>query len=263
MHNTLDTFKTDLNNNLPRQVRSVVQQIQGEDQGKWLEGSPSTPHPGGGGTSSQANHGALANVSQTNPGVNLSLQQPYYQTMAYRPNIPPMGCGIPHGPVPDVLFPRTAAYGTPNTIADGEMTDGVCEQIARTLREFGFNLKGCSWIYQKPYPDYFNTIPYPRGFRVLDFTKFTRDDARTMYEHVGQFLAQVNDVGIADVHKIRLFPLSLSSTAFNWFTSLASNSINSWPCLEQKFHDYFYNGKAELRLSDLTVIRQPRILEKV
>jgi hypothetical protein len=49
MHNTLETFKTDLNNNLPRQVRSVVQQIQGEAQGKRLEGSPSTPHPGGGG----------------------------------------------------------------------------------------------------------------------------------------------------------------------------------------------------------------------
>jgi hypothetical protein len=30
MHSTLKTFETDLNNNLLRQVRSVVQQIQGE-----------------------------------------------------------------------------------------------------------------------------------------------------------------------------------------------------------------------------------------
>jgi hypothetical protein len=36
------------------------------------------------------------------------------------------------------------------------------------------------------------------------------------------------------VHKIRLFPLSLSSTAFNWFTSLAPNSIDNWPTLEQR-----------------------------
>jgi hypothetical protein len=49
MRNTLETFKTDLSNNLPRQVRSVVQQILGETQGKRLEGSPSTPHPGWGG----------------------------------------------------------------------------------------------------------------------------------------------------------------------------------------------------------------------
>jgi hypothetical protein len=91
---------------------------------------------------------------------------------------------------------------------------------------------------------------------VLDFTKSTGDDTRTTYEHVGQFLAQVNDTGITDTHKIRLFPLSLSGTAFNWFTSSAPNSIDNWLTLEQRFHEYFYNEEAELRLSDLTAIRK-------
>jgi hypothetical protein len=59
-----------------------------------------------------------------------------------------------------------------------------------------------------------------------------------------------------DVHRIRLFPLSLSGTSFNWFTSLAPNSVDNWVTLEQKFDDYFYNGEVELRLSDLTVVRQ-------
>jgi hypothetical protein len=58
------------------------------------------------------------------------------------------------------------------------------------------------------------------------------------------------------MHKIRLFPLSLSSTTFNWFTSLAPNSIDNWLTLEHRFHEYFYNGEAKLRLSDLTAIRQ-------
>jgi hypothetical protein len=53
------------------------------------------------------------------------------------------------------------------------------------------------------------------------------DDAKTMYEHIGQFLSQVNDVGITDVHKIRMFPLSLIGAACNWFTSLPPNSIDS------------------------------------
>jgi hypothetical protein len=61
---------------------------------------------------------------------------------------------------------------------------------------------------------------------------------------------------MTDVHRIRLFPLSLSETAFNWFTSLAPNSIDTWPSPEQKFHDYFYNGEVELRLFDLTAVRQ-------
>jgi hypothetical protein len=82
------------------------------------------------------------------------------------------------------------------------------------------------------------------------------DDAKTTYEHIGQFLAQVNDVGITDMHKIRMFALSLTGAAFNWFTSLPPNSIDSWVSLEQKLHNYFYNGEVELRLSDLMSLSQ-------
>jgi hypothetical protein len=89
-----------------------------------------------------------------------------------------------------------------------------------------------------------------------DFAKFNGDDSKNIYEHIGQILAQINDVGITDVHRIRLFPLSLSDTGFNWFTSLAPNSIETWVVLEQKFHEYFYNGEVEPRLSDLTTVRQ-------
>jgi hypothetical protein len=94
------------------------------------------------------------------------------------------------------------------------------------------------------------------GFRVLDLARFMGDDAKTMYEHIGQFLAQVNDVGITNVYKIRMFSLSPTRASFNWFTSLPPNSIDSWVSLEQKFHDYFYKGEVELRLSDLTSLRQ-------
>jgi hypothetical protein len=53
-----------------------------------------------------------------------------------------------------------------------------------------------------------------------------------------------------------MFLLSLTGAAFNWFTSLPPNSIDSWVRLEQKFHDYFYNGVVELRLSYLMSLRQ-------
>jgi hypothetical protein len=63
-------------------------------------------------------------------------------------------------------------------------------------------------------------------------------------------------MGITDVHNIRMFLLSLSGVAFNWFTSLPPNLIDYWVSLEQKLHDYFYNGEVELRLSNLTSSRQ-------
>jgi hypothetical protein len=123
------------------------------------------------------------------------------------------------------------------------------------LREFGFTLKGRARSYQKSYPEYFDTIPYPWGFWVPDLSKFMGDDAKNMYEHIGQFFAQVNDVGITDVQKIRMFPLFLTGAAFKLFTS-PPNSIDSWVSLEQKFHDYIYNGEVELRLSNLMSLRQ-------
>jgi hypothetical protein len=214
----------------------------------------SIPYPGG--ASTLSSRGIPSPVTQSTPGVSPNFQQPYYQTIAYGPNIPPMGTGVPHGPIPNVLFPRTSGYITPNPRVDGEMNEGVRDQIARTLREFWFTPKGQARSYQKPYPEYFDMIPYPHGFWVPDLDKFTGDDGKTTYEHIGQFLAQVNNVGITDIHKIRMFSLSLTGRAFNWFTPLPLNSIDSWVSLEQKFHDYFYNGEVELRLSDLASLRQ-------
>jgi hypothetical protein len=164
--------------------------------------------------------------------------------MAYSPNIPPTGTGVPHGPIPNIFFSRTSAYVTPNSTVEGDINDGARDQITRTLREFRFTPKGQARSYQKLYPEYFDVIPCPRGFWVPDLAKSTG------------FLKQVNDVGITDVNKIRMFPLSLIEAAFNWFTSLPRNSIESWVSLEQKCHDYFYNREVELRLSDLTSLRQ-------
>jgi hypothetical protein len=105
--------------------------------------------------------------------------------MAYGPNIPPTGTGVPHGPIPDIFFPRTPAYVTPIPWVEGEVNDEVRDQIARTLREFRFTPKGWVMSYQKPYSEYFDMIPYPRGFRAPDLAKFTGDDAKTTYEHIG------------------------------------------------------------------------------
>ena len=46
--------------------------------------------------------------------------------------------------------------------------------------------------------------------------------------------------GSLDLLKIRIFPLSLSGTAFSWFSALAPNSIQTWYQLERKFHEHFF-----------------------
>jgi hypothetical protein len=61
MRNTLDAFKHDLESSLPRQVWTLVQQINGEVQGKRVEASSAIPSPGL--TVGQGNQGILVNVS--------------------------------------------------------------------------------------------------------------------------------------------------------------------------------------------------------
>jgi hypothetical protein len=127
------------------------------------------------------------------------------------------------------------------------------------LREsFSIEPKGQWHVYQNPHPNYYDQLACLRGYRILEFSKFSGDNGKTTLEHVGQFILQCGEVSDNDTLKLRMFPLSLSDTAFTWFTSLAPNSIFTWDQLEQKFHEYFYSGDTKLRLSHLTAIKQKR-----
>jgi hypothetical protein len=62
----------------------------------------------------------------------------------------------------------------------------LTNQLATILREsFGIEPKDRGHIYQKPYPNYYDQVPYPRGYRVSEFSKFSEDDGKTTLEHVG------------------------------------------------------------------------------
>ena len=227
---------------------------------------------------SASNSAVITSVPQSstagNRVVNFNLQQPYYQTTSYTaPSLPSMGTGVPYGPVSN-MYPNVSPQHVPhaqpllpelqlhNNVASMQQTSSLeppqnfKDQIANVLRELGLEPKGKARAYQKPYLEYVDSTPYPRGFKIPDFVKFTGEDGRSTFEHIGQFLAQISEVGTSDVYKLKLFPLSLSGTAFTWFSSLAPKSIVTWAQLEQKFHEYFYSGETELRLTDLILVKQ-------
>ena len=111
-------------------------------------------------------------------------------------------------------------------------------------------------MYQKPYPEHFIAVLYPQGYTVPDFVKFSGEGTKTTWEHVSQYLAQLGEASSIEELKVRLFPLSLTGTAFSWFVALPHGSILLWSQLEQKIHDHFYSGNNELKLSHLTPVRQ-------
>jgi hypothetical protein len=75
---------------------------------------------------------------------------------------------------------------------------------------------------------------------------------------VSQYLAQLGEASSIVALHIQLFSLSLTGTAFAWFSSLPAYSIYGWEPLEQKFHEHFYSSNSEAKLADLTSVRQAR-----
>jgi hypothetical protein len=52
--------------------------------------------------------------------------------------------------------------------------NNLTTQLATILREsFGIEPKVRGRVYQKSYTDYYDQLPYPRGYRVTEFSKFS------------------------------------------------------------------------------------------
>jgi hypothetical protein len=75
-------------------------------------------------------------------------------------------------------------------------------------------------------------------------------------EHITRFIIHYGEAENVDALRICLFSSSLSGPAFSWFTSLPANSIIKWSDLEQQFHNYFFSSIHEMKITDLTRLKQ-------
>jgi hypothetical protein len=75
-------------------------------------------------------------------------------------------------------------------------------------------------------------------------------------EHITRFIIQCGEAGKVDALRIWLFSSSISGPTFLWFTSSPANSIIKWSDLEEKFHYYFFSGIHEMKIIDLTRLKQ-------
>ena len=149
----------------------------------------------------------------------------------------------------------TPVTNRPN--ADDVGSGSIKEEVIKIFRQtFGIEPKAKCRPYQRSYPENYDYVAYPQGFKIPEFVKFTGDDSRTTLEHIGQFIIQCGEASTNDIYKLRLFPLSLSGAAFTWFISLPPNSVFTFADLEQNFHDYFFSGETELKLSHLTSVKK-------
>jgi hypothetical protein len=69
---------------------------------------------------------------------------------------------------------------TRSTVEPGVDPNNLTNQLVTILHEsFSIEAKGREHVNQKPYPDYYDQLPYPRGYRVSEFSKFSGEDGKT------------------------------------------------------------------------------------
>ena len=102
--------------------------------------------------------------------------------------------------------------------------------------QFGLRPKQQSVMYKTPYPSAYDQIPLPHKYKMPDFIKFLGQGEVSTMEHVNRFLLQLGEAANQDALRVWLFSLSLSRSAFAWFTTLPANSILYWADLEWQFH---------------------------
>ena len=145
--------------------------------------------------------------------------------------LPPNYVSAPAPQVASLVGTQVAPMPLPQ--ASSSTSDPILAKLREDLHKmfqetFGNEPKVKSRVYQKPYPEHFDAVLYPPGYKVPDFVKFSGEGTKTTWEHVSQYLAQLGEASSIEELKVRLFPLSLTGTAFSWFASLPHGSIRVW-----------------------------------
>jgi hypothetical protein len=108
-----------------------------------------------------------------------------------------------------------------------------------------------------PFPEwYYKVILPPRVKPPTEFTRFSGQDDTSTVEHIARYLMHLGEASADEAFRVRYFPLSLTGSAFQWFTSLPLQSVGTWRELEQKFHAHYFSGSTEKTLIDLTTLKQ-------
>jgi hypothetical protein len=93
--------------------------------------------------------------------------------------------------------------------------------------KFGVSVARVGQSYQKSYNHRFDTVPYPQGARIPEFSKFSGENGRSTHEHIGKFLAHLGELADGEALRVRLFSLSLTGTAFAWYACGGQISLGS------------------------------------
>ena len=199
----------------------------------------------------------VPNVTQHQPGHgatqgNQSNDLVLYQSPSNQPPHQATQTASAAQPMTSPLTPPA-----PQAVSAGGQQIDWASKIAEVMRDqFGLKPKQQNLMYRTPYPAAYDQLSLPHKYKLPDFTKFYGQGEVSTVEHINRFIVQCGEAAQHDTLKVRLFSMSLSGSAFTWFTTLPANSIIYWADLEKQFHQFFYSSIEEMKLTNLTNLRQ-------
>ncbi|XP_059658827.1 uncharacterized protein LOC132305166 [Cornus florida] len=107
-------------------------------------------------------------------------------------------------------------------------------------------------VYRKPYPDHVDAHELPRNYRYPDFSMYSGEENFSTVQHIARFTAQCGEAGPSPWLRMRLFSSSLARAAFEWYSNLPANSIQTWDKIEEAFHTHFYRTETKATLADIS-----------
>ncbi|KAM1122041.1 hypothetical protein TB1_003663 [Malus domestica] len=98
--------------------------------------------------------------------------------------------------------------------------------ITNTIKTQYEGSSNTSGLYSKPYSKKIDALRMPRGYQPPKFMQF--DGKGNPKQHVAHFVETCNNAGTEGDYLAKQFVRSLKGNAFEWYTDLEPESINSW-----------------------------------
>ncbi|KAM1154915.1 hypothetical protein ACFX2B_025641 [Malus domestica] len=128
------------------------------------------------------------------------------------------------------------------------------EMITNTIKAQYEGSSHTSLFYSKPYSKKIDALKMPRGYQPPKFMQF--DGKGNPKQHVAHFVETCNNAGTEGDYLAKQFVRSLKGNAFEWYTDLEPESINSWEQLEREFLNRFYSTRRTVSMLELTSTKQ-------
>uniref|UniRef100_A0A7N2N597 RNA-directed DNA polymerase n=1 Tax=Quercus lobata TaxID=97700 RepID=A0A7N2N597_QUELO len=98
-----------------------------------------------------------------------------------------------------------------------------------------------SLLYSKPYTKRIDNMRMPNGYQPPKFLQF--DGKGNPKQHIAHFVETCENAGTQGGLFVKKFVRSLKGNAFDWYTDLEPESIDSWEQLEREFLNRFYSTR--------------------